>query len=250
MTLGKTNLETVITDAAALRDYKRNILAKVIPTYSAPILSAQNYICFRMSHERNDVRKVYQDVFGLPFVGVNPGADGGLDTLNLLMRVDYKTDHAFRPGQKGFTNFYIVVEDDPETGKVTPFNEALSPDSLHDADLLRYQFKNWRFRDPHLTVAGEKEGELLKMNDDYGNGLMMLFHDRVVFASPLTKMEEMLDSLPEAVKMEAIEQIEDPQTKANRLAARQILINRETERINKPRTRNIMQQLRNKLNQG
>jgi hypothetical protein len=249
ITLGKTDLEKFITDAAALRDYKRNILAKVIPSYISPIIAAQNYLKFRLSHERTDVKKVYRDVFGLPFDGVNPGMDGGLDTINLLMRVDYKTPHAFRPGQQGFTNFYIVVEDGADA-LPAPFNEALSPDSLHDADLCRYQFKNWRFRDAHLTVAGEKEGELLKMNDDFGNGLMMLFHDRVVFASGLTKMEEVLDSLPEKVKMEAIEQIDDPQAKANRLAARQLLIKRETERVNKPRTRNVMQKLRNKLNQG
>lgn len=245
-TLQKTNLEHLVTDTTQLIEYRRTLLAKVIPHYVSPILAAQNYSIWRMSHERTDVKKVYRDVFGLPFSGVNPGSDGGLDTLNLLMRVDYNVPHAFRPDQKGFTNFYIVVDDAPD-GSVPAYNEALSPDDLHDADLLRYQFKNWRFRDPHLTVMGETEGELLKMNDDFGNGLMMLFHDNCVFAAPLTKEERAMESLPGAVKPAAIAQITDPQERANKLMAQQMLMRREMERVDRPRTRNVMARLRQGL---
>jgi len=225
-TLDRKHLERYVTDTTRLIEQRRVLLADVIPKFVAPVIRAQNYQVFRCSHERTDVQKVMRNVFGLPVQGINPGSDGGVDTLNLLQRVDYSLAHPIIPGKKGYTRFFLVVEDDitrpcvidmqPVTygdGKIVyepmPYRETLSPDELHDADLFRYQCRNWRLRDPYMTSKGEIEGDLLKMNDDHGNGLMMLFYDGCVQAVPLTGEERMDAMVPPGYRKEELAQRTD-----------------------------------------
>lgn len=200
--LDKQGLETIVS-ASELIDKRRSILAKVLPAIVRPILRAQNYRLFRGSHEREDVRNVMRTVFGLPFQPANPGADGGVDTLNLYTKVDYSQEHQFKPGVKGATNLHLVVEDGPD-GLPPPYPDAMRPDELHDDNLFRYQMLNWRFRDPYLTVKGETEGDLLKMNDDFGNGLMMIFYDGVIRPAPLSRQQRNELKLDPAIRVEAI----------------------------------------------
>jgi hypothetical protein len=216
--LQNSNLENFISDTTRLIEERRNLWANVIPERVRPILKAQNYQMFRGSHEQSKTGAlaVYRRVFGLPFVGVNPGGDGGVDSLNMLMRVDYNLPHRVRAGQQGYTNFHIVVPDDRSGGPIyvtedgvevyppVPYNESLTPDDLHDHDLLRYQFRNCRFRDPHLTAKGEHEGDILKLNDDFINGLMMLFYDGCVRAAPLTHDEKIVEAIPEKYRLEEL----------------------------------------------
>lgn len=218
-TLQATNLGHLIGETSRLIDESRSLLAKVIPDKVRPVINAQNYVLFRGSHEQKSKNftgalNVYKDVFGLPFENVNPGADGGVDMINLLMKVDYSLPHRIRRGAVGFTNFFMVVDDDRSGGPVyvteegvevyppAPYNEALTPDELVDADLFRYQFKNCRFRDPYMTAAGEREGEIIKLNDDAVNGLMMLFFDNRVRAAPLTYEEKVVEAIPKRNRYE------------------------------------------------
>lgn len=201
-TLQKLSIEDLTKGTQELIEKRRTLLARVIPPLVQPILRAQNYRAFRGSHEQSKTGalEVYLKYFGLPFRGTNPGGDGGIDKLNFLQKVDYDTRHPFREG-KGYSNYYIVVPDDPkDKSKIpgpVPYNESLTPDDLHDHELVRYQFKNWRFRDPHLTVTGEQEGELLKMNDDFGNGHQFLLYDELLSAVPLNYGENLEAAEPE-----------------------------------------------------
>lgn len=218
---------------------RRAILAQVIRPRVTPLLSLHNYRAFRMSHERTDVQRIYQTVFGLPFQGINPGGDGGLDMLNLYMKIDYNEPHPFRSmgcascaagacpvkTHRGFTKFFIVVDDG-----ALPYSDALDPQELVDAQLLRYQLNNWRYRDPFLTVKGEKEGELLKMNDDFPNGLQMLFFDNAVRAAPLTEEEAFDAKLPVRMQKAAIDAETDAHEKARMVQARAIAERRDEQR--------------------
>lgn len=214
-TLQKVNLEHLIADFSKRIEAEREVLASVIPQYVQPILQAQHFNDFRGSHEQSKTGAlaVYKRVFGLPFKPTNPGGDGGVDIINMIMRVDYSQPHAIRPGVMGLTNFYVLADDDPTkpyelNGQIVylpvPYNESLTPDDLHDADLFRYQASNCRFRDAVLTVAGEKDGEILKLNDDFINGLMMLFYDSVLGALPLTYGEQVEVATPEQYRYEAL----------------------------------------------
>jgi len=185
--LKRSELESHRLSLTELIEARRNTFAQIIPKYVRPILEANNYLVFRGSHEQSKTGalEIYQRVFGLNFQPCNPGADGGVSLINLAQMVDYNLDHPFKEGVKGYTRFFLIVDDDK-----AEYQDALSPDDLNDSDLFRYQMRNWRFRDPYLTSKGEMEGELLKLNDDFGNALMMLFYDGLLQAAPLSHEEK------------------------------------------------------------
>ena len=189
-------------------EFERAILAEIIPQYSEPVLERHNVVGGVNSHEREDIRSIYQTVYSLPCRGVNPGKFGGIEQLNRNFRVDPNEPHPFRPEQMGFTRTFIVVPDDVtqkptliETeidGKMRtievyppePFPDELQPDDLHDDKLLRYQMMNWRIREAKITETGETIDEPLKMNDDMGNAMQMLEVGGALANTPLTIREK------------------------------------------------------------
>src|SRR5262249_25510583 len=122
----------------------------------------------------------------------------GVEEINLAQRVDYLEDHPFKP-IKGYTRFFLIVDDNK-----AEYKESLTPDELMDSDLFRYQMRNWRVRDPYLAASGEIEGDLLKMNDDFGNCLMQAFHDNVLTAKELTYPEKVREVVPEHLRDETL----------------------------------------------
>lgn len=204
--IDRTNLGQYVADTSRLIEARREALATIIPNFARPIIRLNNYRTFRGSHEQSKTGalEIYNRVFGLNFVPKNPGGDGGIDALNLLQMVDYEQAHAFRAGEMGRTNYHVVVEDDPDDEGVEtvtpggtvmirrpiPLSTSMSPVDLHDTQLLRFQFANCRWRDPHLTITGEVEGEILKINDDFLQGHMMLLCDRSLKAAPLSAEEK------------------------------------------------------------
>lgn len=67
-----------------------------------------------------------------------------------------------------------------------------------------------RRRSPKTTDAGEVERGLLKKNDDFGNGLMMLYHKNPPCAAPMTEREERDAVRPAALRDAGIARVEDP----------------------------------------
>lgn len=211
----RENLDAYLTDARRLIEERRTALSKVLPGVVGPLLARSNYVMFRGSHEQaNDALAVYREAFGIPFHPTNPGGDGGVEFLNHYMKVDYSQPHPFRPGEKGYTRFFIVVEDDR-----FEFPSAMTPENLNDSDLARFQFRNWRYRDPKVTEAGEVEHGPMKLNDDFPNGSMMLFFDNSVRAAPMTKDEKVMAMLPQKLQPQEIAKVEDPHERARRLTA-------------------------------
>ena len=188
----REHLEFYITDATALSRARREAIATVIPQHIAPVLSTRNYERFRMSHERNDLRKLYEEIYGLPFEGVNPGRDGGVEILNHYMQVDESLPHPFKPSRLGYTRFFLVVPDE-----LAHYPSSLLPDRLHDSQLARYQFRHWRTAPVKLNDMGVVERGAVKINDDFGQMLQMLFFDNAPQAAPMTPIEQRLVHLPD-----------------------------------------------------
>jgi hypothetical protein len=218
--LSRAGLEGYVTDATELIRARREALARVFPRHVQPLLQRGNYRKFAMSHEADDVRSVYRQAFGLPFVGVNPGKSGGIEWLNHYMQVDAEARHPFRPEERGFTRFFLIVDDDRRAFPASP-----SPDDLHDSDLARYQFKHWRNSAPKLNELGVVERGPQKMNDDYANGLMFLFHDNGVQAAPLDAHEQRELRLAPELQRAAIAEITDSRTLEARIVARNMRLN-------------------------
>lgn len=181
--------------------FKRERLARIIPQYSRPLLEKWNVKRGVMSHSEDTVRDVYNRVFGFNFHPSNPKKFDSIEEINRAMRIDFTEEHPFRPGQRGYTRWFIVAPDDKDdpTPRIAgnrlvyrpiQYNDALMPDELFDWDLLRYQFKNWRIQDTRLTVTGESEDAPLKLNDDFGQSVQMVYHKRLLQAVELTKEEE------------------------------------------------------------
>lgn len=189
-------------------EYERSVLAEVIPQYAEPLLAEHNVVGGVNSHEREDIRLIYNEVYALKCEGVNPGKFGGVEQINRDMAVDYNEPHPFRPAQLGFTRTFIVVPDDttqrPTTVTTTingvereievyppePYPDDLQPDDLHDDRLIRYQMMNWRLRDPKITETGEQIDDPLKMNDDFGNLWQMFTVVGHLLNTPLSPKEE------------------------------------------------------------
>lgn len=180
----RDGLERYLTSATDLLAARRDVLSNVIPDAARRAFGSRNFMRWVMSHEAESARRVYNNVFGLPFQASNPGADGGVDLINHLMRVDRAREHPFRSGVTGHARFFMVV---PDSEAATP--AAVRPESLRDSQRARYQFKRWRNRPPKTTEAGEVERGLLKKNDDFGNGLMMLYYRNPPSAAPMTERE-------------------------------------------------------------
>lgn len=181
--------------------FKRAALARIIPQYSRPLLERWNVKRGVMSHSEDTVRDVFNRVFGFNFHPSNPKKFDAIEAINIALQIDFSERHPFRPEQMGYTRFFIVAPDDKNdlnprivNGKYVyrpiPYNDALSPDELFDWDLLRYQLKSWRIRDTVQTVRGESDDTPLKLNDDFGQSLQMIYHKRLIQNVELTKEEE------------------------------------------------------------
>lgn len=246
----RANLEQYVADSTRLIEARRAALSRVIPAIVQPLLAAKNYVKFRGSNEQNkDVLKVYRDAFGLPFSPANPTEQGGLDWLDHYMMVDKTTRHPFFEDAQledgtwtlGCPGFFLIVEDDKYE-----YPTELQPDLLHDSDLARYQFNNWRTRPAVLNAAGFIEYGPMKMNDDFGQGLQMLFHDNCVQAAPLTREEKIVAHLPEKLQPQEIAKVEDPTERARRLQAQVMQRQKIEKEVMRPKggSRNALAGLR------
>lgn len=234
--LHRTNVDQYATEVGRLLRLRRATLSKIIPPAVGPMLSKKNYKWFRMSHEQiKAAGKVYKDVFGLPFQPANPGAEGGLELFNHFLKVDYDAMHpctspsperialvmkkhncgaeqalkrienGIGPGGRGFSRVFIIVED----GELE-YTADVSPERLHDTMLCRYQWQHWRYTAPVLNDKGEKEYGPQKMNDDFGNMMMMAFHSDLPQAAPLNHGELVQVYMPEPVRDVNLAQEVDP----------------------------------------
>lgn len=244
----RTNMEAYQSDLTKLMRARRATLAKIIPPIVGPMLAAKNYKGFRMSHEQiNAAGKVYKEAFGIPYQPMNPGKDGGIELFNHYLKVDYLGDHPFgananRPDGKGFSRVFIIVEDSD-----LAYTTDVAPDRLHDAQLLRYQFKHWRYTTPVLNDKGEKEFGPMKMNDDFGNSIMQAFVDNQPQAAPLSKGEQIHEHLPVAMQeLDTDEELrkENPEKWAKMKIAQQIKLKGLQKSMGQPKTRNTLSKLR------
>ena len=180
----RSELERFETDTTKLIAARRSLLAGVIAPQVNKAREGKQIIRWRMSHEAKMERDIYRKVYGLPFQATNPGESGGLEWINHYMAVDESQPHPFFPDMMGDTWLFIVVDD-----ARFEYPQSAVPDALHDSDLARFQFTHWRYRAPKLTEAGVIEHGPEKLNDDFGNGLMMLFFDNSVQAPALTEYQ-------------------------------------------------------------
>jgi hypothetical protein len=220
----RANSEQHFADLADKLAYERAYLKNIIQKYSKPVLSRYNVKGGAMSHSEDKVRENYNQIFGFAFQPANPGSTDNIEDIVRAFRIDWELDHPFRPGVKGYSRTFIICPDDTTqepkyvNGHIVyppvPYQDALKPDLLHDSDLMRYQLSNWRWADPKLTETGERVDTVLKLNDDFGQALQMVYFLNLLNNIPLSSAEKFEAHLASKGLMpEQIEQIESEEDK-------------------------------------
>lgn len=152
------------------------------------------------SHEQASNRQIYARCYGLPYSACNPGADGGVKELQRRLLVDYEQDHPFKPGEKGLSGFYAIVDDD-QYYRIEDNDLVSEARDDRGLKLWREQFPEWVWRDLALTDLGLQPEKPIKVNDDAGNSLMMIYvHNPRPLA--LTADERIEAAIPEEVRIE------------------------------------------------
>lgn len=152
-----------------------------------------SYAMFHMSHEAKAVRDIYRMVYGLPFIACNPKRDGGVAQLRHYLRYDMAHPHPFRADRGGQARMYFIVENDAERDR---------PTDDSGMKIVREQLPEWRMRPAELTSQGFLDERPMKINDDVGNMLMMIFTHFKLQATPLTESERIVAAIPPELRYE------------------------------------------------
>lgn len=216
----RTNSEEHFSDVAQRLDFLKKHYARLIPKYSKPILKQFRVRPGVNSHSEDKVREMFNKGFGFSFSPSNPPEHGALEDIDEVMRFDMKEPHYFDPNKFGYSRFHVLCKDDLTKQPVivngmkvyppVPFPNVINPDLLHDDDLFRYQMCNRSYAEPELTKTGEKIDVFLKLHDDFGQALQMIFYKKLLHNLELTDGEYIEEVLPQNMTVAAIEQIENP----------------------------------------
>ncbi len=165
----------------APREMARQTICEQVATWAAN----SSFTMWHMSHEQKTIRNNYIVNYGLPFSACNPGASGGVEQIRSYLRVDYRQQHPFRPNAKGWAGLYFIVDDDQLFAMSDGEATSLARDDK-GLKLWRDQFPEWVWRDPTLKESGLQGDKPVKVNDDAGNTLMMIFAHFAMCTASLT----------------------------------------------------------------
>lgn len=209
-TVRRLNADSFTNTVSERIAYEHGELSRLIPKYSKPLLQRTNVQMGDMSHEQDTIRKMWSAVYGLGFKPVNPRKYGGVELINSEMAIDWQIEHPFRPGEMGYSRWFIVVPDDKSTppyreanGKPvwrpTPLSTSLVTKDLVDGDLARYQITHYRNKPPQTTVSGERIDEPEKVYDDFPQMLGMWYVGSQLVGSSLTADQKLNLVMPQEI---------------------------------------------------
>jgi hypothetical protein len=201
----------------APREMARRTIRDQVATWAAK----SQITLWHMSHEQKTIRDNYLLNYGLPFSACNPGASGGVEQIRSYLRTDMDQPHPFRKGEAGLAGFYFIVDDDQGVRMQDGEAVSLARDD-RGLKLWRDQFPEWIWRDPTLSEAGLQADRPVKVNDDAGNTLMMIFAHFALSTASLTAEQEVEAALPS--RLRAGEAPADQELLNGWLAARQLAL--------------------------
>lgn len=152
------------------------------------------YAMWHMGHDHKAVRDIYRIIYGLPFQPCNPKRAGGIEQIRHHLRVDYTSEHPLRPNTPGYSRFYMLAADDQ-------YSHPRNDDGLK---IVRAQLPEWRWRPAQLTANGVLDERPMKLDDDIGNAMMMVFTHFQMAAAPLTTAERITQAIPEHLRYESL----------------------------------------------
>lgn len=211
----RLNAETHFSTESERIEYLYGYYKRTIPMYSKPVLRYYNVHTGANSHSEDTVRQMFNDGFGFDFMPSNPRERDALDKIDEAQRVDYSLPHVFDDSKQGYTRWYVLCPDDKKAApkiingiKVfppEPYPQVMKPDDLHDSPLFRYQMIERRISPPVITKFGEDAEKLLKLNDDYGQALQMVYFKELLSNIRLSEFEKQEMKFPRTLQFDAIQ---------------------------------------------
>ncbi|MFL6332026.1 MAG: hypothetical protein ACJ754_01630 [Pyrinomonadaceae bacterium] len=222
MALTRDGVEQFFVSVTRQIEARRDVLSGVFPPAVDVVTKQRRVLSLRMSHEAKAARDVYRLIYGLNFQPANPGADGGLEHLNSLTRVDRTRPHLFKEDERGedgtyrlgATSFFLLVEDH----EAAPPPKGASSARLNDSALARRQLSKWRNVPEKVSETGAIERGPMKMDDDFGNMLMMRYHDGLPPAAPLNYEEKLEVVVPRLRELKDKLAAREPLTPAEQMS--------------------------------
>ncbi|HXG86104.1 MAG TPA: hypothetical protein VNI84_18940 [Pyrinomonadaceae bacterium] len=225
-------------------DYMKGYYKALIPKYARPVLSRCNVRGGVNSHSEDKVRSMFNEGFGFSFVPSNPRETEALETIDEAMRVDMNEPHCFDPCKMGYSRFHVLCEDDKTVEPTVingtkvyppvPYPDEMSSDNLFDAPLFRFQMNNRRFADPELSKTGEKIDVALKLYDDFGQMLQMVYSSGMLSNISLSKTEKLEEMVSPTVRQEVLDAMPQSEDKDTLLQRRKFEVNEINKDLNKP----------------
>ncbi len=227
-------------------EFARAFVKNNVKQYSRDVLSAYNVRSGVMSHSEDTVRSIYNDGFGFSFLPSNPTMTESVEEIVGSFSVDMSKPHLFDDTKKGYTRSFIIAPDDKTKPYLlvegiavyppAPYKDVMQPDELMDSDLMRYQLKNWRWAENKLTELGERIDVPLKLNDDFGQSLQMIFKENLLKEIKLTTEEKIFAAVEELLpetKLEETKASGDDAYAAHLATHRNILASQLQEKLKK-----------------
>lgn len=159
---------------------------------------SRSYCMWHMGHDHKAVRDIYRMIYGLPFQPCNPKRAGGIEQIRHHLRADHDTPHPFKAGKTGYSRMYMLADGMPEGAE---YRWLQNDDGLR---IVREQLPEWRWRPPQLTTSGMLDERPMKLDDDIGNAMMMVFTHFQMAATPLTQSERVVAAIPPELRYDSL----------------------------------------------
>lgn len=153
------------------------------------------YSMWHMGHDHKAVRDIYRMIYGLPFQPCNPKRAGGIEQIRHHLRTDMQLEHPFTPNAYGHARLYFLGEKGLD-------NRWLNNDD--GLKIVRTQLPEWRWRPTQLTANGLLDERPMKVDDDVGNAMMMIFTHFQMMSAPLTYAEKLTAAIPTELRYETL----------------------------------------------
>ncbi len=167
---------------------------------------SENVNTWQMSHERTGEMLTLRQKYQLPFQKfVYYKAEDGVAQWKHLSMCDFKQANPFKDDEMLDNGEYLIGR--PQLYYIVDDEQVLLARDDKGLRLLREQVANWEYVPVKITEQGQTVQKPSKINDDFCDVIKSIIAFFGAQAAGFTREENIERAMPDALKMEAIEQL-------------------------------------------